>query len=314
MVNLTSRTLVIWYFFAAAGNQGCSSSQFGQSGTVGAQPLNSPTAANPTEPKVPAMLHEAAKSTDGINSSTDRNLSDGANKQELSDSAEHPADGGQTFSNSGGTEGASGVGTNQTSSSGGNLSSNSSSTANLSSNSSGTASMSSGSSTASMSSNSSGTVTSSAPSLVADGGSNVVHTVAKVGINFEDGGYTGTNSDKDYNDAVLCFEGKFSVDFNKKSITSDAAQSVTATFSRHAACADYMRITVLNAAGKTTFTHDYSTSNGGQSSVTLNFAKGDSLKTYLLAGSGCNNYGKLIGIDDPNWVIVAPDQCRTTGN
>ena len=143
---------------------------------------------------------------------------------------------------------------------------------------------------------------------------NVVHTTAKVGINFEDGGPTGSISDKDYNDAVLCFVGKFAVDYTAGTIQSDAAQTVAATFSRHADCNNYMRITVLDSTGKTTFTHDYTTANGSEQTININFNKGDALKVNLITGSGCNNYGKVIGFDNKDWAIFAADECRTSGN
>ena len=125
--------------------------------------------------------------------------------------------------------------------------------------------------------------------------STIIDTIAKVGINFEDGGLKGGGSDKDYNDAVLCFGGKFAVDMLKRSIISNIDQSVVARFSRRASCNNYMRITVLDTLGKTTYTKDVTTANATESQVTINFKKGDTLKLFLLAGAACNNGGKTIG-------------------
>lgn|GEM_PF-4371896 len=46
-------------------------------------------------------------------------------------------------------------------------------------------------------------------------------TLTKVGISFEDGGTVGQGTDKDFNDAVLCFSGKFAVNMTKRSVVSN---------------------------------------------------------------------------------------------
>lgn len=73
-----------------------------------------------------------------------------------------------------------------------------------------------------------------------------------------------------------------------------------------------MRINAVDPHGQTTFAKDVTTADGTEAQVSIEFKKGDTLKVFLLAGAGCNNAGKTIGLENPDWAAVAPDACRTS--
>ncbi len=73
--------------------------------------------------------------------------------------------------------------------------------------------------------------------------------VNKVGINFEDAYDDKSNDNKDYNDAVLCFEGAFSVVENEGKIVSAKAQEFKPHTYRGGLCKTSLRI-VIERSGK----------------------------------------------------------------
>lgn len=76
-----------------------------------------------------------------------------------------------------------------------------------------------------------------------DNGEKIQDTSIKLGINFEDRGYKG---DMDYNDDVLCFEGKFRVNKQTGAIISLQDQDVTGYINRNASCGQKIFITITH--------------------------------------------------------------------
>lgn len=79
-----------------------------------------------------------------------------------------------------------------------------------------------------------------------DNGAPVQTTRLKLGINFEDKGLLG---DRDYNDDVLCFEGKFEVTKATGVIKSTVDQQVVGSINRNADCAQRITITIRHPDG-----------------------------------------------------------------
>lgn len=105
--------------------------------------------------------------------------------------------------------------------------------------------------------------------------------VTKVGVNFEDVPGSGDN---DYNDAVLCFTGKFKVD--SSNVVSIIEQTVTATTFSSSGCNHNVRAEVHHKDGtkETPQTFD----SRAPTPVTLKFKVGSKLEVFMKPYSGCN--------------------------
>lgn len=84
------------------------------------------------------------------------------------------------------------------------------------------------------------------PPQIPDRSAPVQSTSIKLGINFEDRGLRG---DRDYNDDVLCFEGKFEVVKASGLITSLADQQVVGLIHRNADCRQRITVTIRHPDG-----------------------------------------------------------------
>lgn len=132
--------------------------------------------------------------------------------------------------------------------------------------------------------------------------------VVQVGVNFEDLGLTG---DRDYNDAVLCFGGKFKVDYATGNVVSLKNQVVTGRTSSIAGCKHTVRVEVVHANGDRETPISFPSNSFQQ--VEMNFKKGSKLEVFMITTSGCNT-GVETDMHKPNDCKVEPDICRTLGN
>lgn len=131
--------------------------------------------------------------------------------------------------------------------------------------------------------------------------------VLKVGINFEDLWDNG-KSDNDYNDAVLCFSGKFSV--KDRSITSLIGQTVSATTSSISGCQHTITAVVTDNAGKKI--KEVSYDSRSKDAVSLPFTKGATLSVFMEpTGGPCSRV--KVAMTEPKAAIVQPDVCNTSG-
>jgi hypothetical protein len=128
--------------------------------------------------------------------------------------------------------------------------------------------------------------------------------VVKVGVNFEDSGLQG---DRDHNDAVLCFEGKFKVDYPKGDVVSTKKQTVVASTYSSAACQLAVRVEVVHSDGSKEDPIGFPANWGQQ--VTLNFKKGSKLEVYMTSVSGCHQ-GVEKNMHSNVDAKVEPDFCR----
>lgn len=135
----------------------------------------------------------------------------------------------------------------------------------------------------------------------------------RVGINFDDGGSIGSDADRDYNDAVLCFRGEFRVDTQRARVLASKAQTVAVFFTRRAACENAVNILVLHADGSRDGPRQYRAQQNSTISFNLSFAPASELKVELIAGSDCNFFGAPRSMDDPDAAKIEVDVCRTDG-
>lgn len=129
----------------------------------------------------------------------------------------------------------------------------------------------------------------------------------RVGINFDDGG--AGQSDQDFNDAVLCFQGQFLVDTKSGTVVSIKDQRIEASLSRNAYCNNALRVTVLHADGSKVGPSVYRTSQGEIVKLNLAFKTKSVLNVEILAGAGCNFFGSPRSTADREAAVVAIDKC-----
>ncbi len=103
-----------------------------------------------------------------------------------------------------------------------------------------------------------------------------------VGINFEDNFHASGGTPNDYNDAVLCFEGTFSITPDRKIISTSDQTIQSKTFSE-ANCKQKLEISIVSADGdrKTQIVFPDSKSTE-ESEVKLVFKKGDELEVTMI--------------------------------
>jgi hypothetical protein len=135
-------------------------------------------------------------------------------------------------------------------------------------------------------------------------------TTARVGINFED------YYDFDFNDAVMCFTGSFSV-LTDKTVLSMADQTVTVDFNRISSCQHEFEITLIDSdecLSGTPATRIVVSSDSDP--ITMTFRKGTQLivRLRLLTDICLVATGReWIEMDSPN-TQVETDVCNTTGS
>lgn len=138
--------------------------------------------------------------------------------------------------------------------------------------------------------------------------------VEKFGINFEDNPF-GDNSDKDYNDAVLCFDGKFVI--QNSSIISSENQTVPASAFSNAGCGHDIEIIITHADGTVDESIIQALTRGEEKKLELAFKKGDSIEVKMgytdAATDGvCADAGRH-SMKENLWAQIAKDTCNDTG-
>lgn len=138
--------------------------------------------------------------------------------------------------------------------------------------------------------------------------------VEKFGINFEDNPF-GDNSDKDYNDAVLCFDGKFVI--QNSSIVSSETQTVSASAFSNAGCGHDIEIIITHADGTVDESIIQELTRGEEKKLELAFKKGDSIEVKM-GNTGtdtegiCQNDGRH-SMKENLWAQIAKNTCNDTG-
>jgi hypothetical protein len=131
--------------------------------------------------------------------------------------------------------------------------------------------------------------------------------VVRVGVNFEDLGFSGDN-DRDYNDAVLCFSGHFKVDGTN--VVSIADQTVMGTTSSISGCHHRIKVTIVAPDGTSSAPIVYDSRR--TQPVPLPFTIGSRLEVTMTPYDKCNP-GVERTMHQPQHARVAPDVCNTTG-
>lgn len=129
--------------------------------------------------------------------------------------------------------------------------------------------------------------------------------VTKVGVNFED---VPVGGDGDYNDAVLCFQGKFKVD--NSNVVSVANQTVTGTTFSASGCNHNVTAEVIHKDGTKEAPVSYD--SRATTPVTLKFKVGSKLEVYMTPYKGCNE-GVRRNMHSPADARVQPNVCNNTG-
>ncbi len=126
--------------------------------------------------------------------------------------------------------------------------------------------------------------------------------VTKVGVNFED---VPVGGDADYNDAVMCFTGKFKVENSQ--VVSTADQTVIATTFSSSGCKHNVRAEVVHKDGskEPPVTFD----SRAPQPVTLQFKIGATLEVYMKPYDGCNE-GFERNMHSAQDAQVKPDVCN----
>lgn len=125
------------------------------------------------------------------------------------------------------------------------------------------------------------------------------------GINFEDAG------DGDFNDAVLCFEGQFSVDAGSKRVVSTLTQSVNAKVENRSACDHAMEVVVTGEDGREKFVKANFTSRSGEH-FAIPFQPGDELRVRFVPLGFCFQSNDPIAHYSARGLVET--SCRTSGN
>ncbi len=130
--------------------------------------------------------------------------------------------------------------------------------------------------------------------------------VVRVGVNFED---LGSQGDRDYNDAVMCFEGQFKVDGTR--VVSIEAQRVIATTSSRSDCRHRVRVEIHHADGSTEVPVTFESRSGQQ--VPMEFRIGSRLEVFMQTyQGGCAK--DEITMHQPDDCRVLLDRCNTSGD
>lgn len=139
--------------------------------------------------------------------------------------------------------------------------------------------------------------------------------VEKFGINFEDNPLS-EDSDKDYNDAVLCFEGKFVI--QGSSVVSSVDQTIEAAAFTNAGCGHDIEIIINHSDGKAEAPAVHVLTRDEKKTIELKFKKGDSIEVKMGNTSDdkegiCANTGRH-SMKEATWAQIAKNTCNDTGD
>lgn len=128
--------------------------------------------------------------------------------------------------------------------------------------------------------------------------------IVKLGVNFED----RPNTDEDFNDAVLCFEGAFKI--NNTKLISTANQTISATTSSISLCRHRIEVKVYDLSGRLKSESVYDARHSG--AVQIKLAEKDELEINMVPYEGCGA-GQVRSMRDPAYAKILKNQCFTTG-
>jgi hypothetical protein len=131
--------------------------------------------------------------------------------------------------------------------------------------------------------------------------------VIRVGVNFEDLGFS-SKSDNDYNDAVLCFEGKFKVE--NTDVVSIKAQTVTGKTFSGSGCNHKVRVEIIHSDGSKEPNIEFDSRDTNP--VQMQFKTGSKLEVYMTPYKGCNE-GVVRNMHQSQHAIVKPNVCNNSG-
>lgn len=131
--------------------------------------------------------------------------------------------------------------------------------------------------------------------------------VIRVGVNFEDLGFS-SKSDNDYNDAVLCFEGKFKVE--NTDVVSIKAQTVTGKTFSGSGCNHKVRVEIVHSDGSKE--PDIEFDSRDTNPVQMQFKTGSKLEVYMTPYKGCNE-GVVRNMHQSQHALVKPNVCNNSG-
>ena len=131
--------------------------------------------------------------------------------------------------------------------------------------------------------------------------------VIKVGVNFEDLGFNA-KSDNDFNDAVLCFDGKFKVE--KTNVVSIKPQTVIGTTFSSSGCNHKVRVEITHKDGSKEPNIEFDSRAG--TPVSMEFKTGSKLEVFMTPYKGCNE-DVTRTMHEEKHALVKPDVCKNTG-
>ncbi len=129
--------------------------------------------------------------------------------------------------------------------------------------------------------------------------------VVRVGVNFED---LGGQGDRDYNDAVMCFEGRFNVDGTN--VVSTEVQRVVASTSSRSHCRHRVRVEIHHADGTRDAPLTFDSRSGQQ--VPLELRVGSRLEVFTQTYEGVCSTTEMNMHEADNCRVLL-DVCNTSG-
>lgn len=138
--------------------------------------------------------------------------------------------------------------------------------------------------------------------------------VSKVGINFEDN-VKASGGRPDFNDAVLCFEGKFKVNKETREILSAEDQTITPSTFAAGQCKHHLKISIVSG-GSVSNTESVvpNRTYGSEGMPQLVFKKGDSLEVEMIPDNPSCADGLERKHIEKDFSEVDYDTCNNTGN
>ncbi len=139
-----------------------------------------------------------------------------------------------------------------------------------------------------------------------------INTEAKVGFGFEDS--ENLAGDRDFIDSILCFSGKFNINYATGKVVAISNQAVDLTIKRNSLIPQ--EITIERKTSGIT-TRIYHRTNLGRSELdhaTVQFQAGDELIVHFHVKYSWANHIVDINVTPPNRaILVEADKCRITG-
>lgn len=137
----------------------------------------------------------------------------------------------------------------------------------------------------------------------------------RLGINFED---IPDGGDLDFNDAVMCFEGKFR--YSSEAVVSAEDQTLDIDVYSISGCEHTMTLVIKDSNGIPDPSRKRTFSSRAVSVPSVTLLKGDQLFVSMAVGGECSEYTRNMGDKFSGWTnrdsyvaVIEKDVCRTTG-